>query len=178
MAQVPQNQVIHHDDGYHFYVKQYVEQYIDIIVEVIDFKGGWERWLQIELARTIKSEWHHPVICEEYIWATSARIDIWAKAAQAGVPHIGIELKCRTDLEQGLTFADRFHKDLTKIAKRPANELTPCILYATGIGRQADVQVAYTNVLDPNNQQPIPLYYEEVAQGVFLIYAWVEHHHA
>ena len=178
MAQTPQNQPIYHVDGYHFYIKQYIEKNTTKIFEVIKFKGGWERWLQIELARTIKAEWHQPVLCEQDIWKTTARVDLWAKGAEAKFPYIGIELKCRTDLEQGIAFANRFHDDLKKIAKRPDNANTPCILYATGIGHREDVETPYTNVPDPNNKQPIPIYYEEVVQGAFLIYAWVEHHHA
>ena len=83
---------------------------------------------------------------------------------------MGMELKCRTDLEEGLEFANRFHKDLTKIARTPN---TPCSLYAIGLGHREDVEIEYTNVPDPNNNQPIPIYYEEVVQGLFLIYAWV-----
>ncbi len=151
------------------------------IVEVVKFQGGWERWLQIELARTIKAEWHQPVLCEQRIW-TAGRVDLWAKGAEAGVeagvPYIGIELKCRTDLEEGNAFATRFHDDLTNIAKRPANAYTPCILYAIGIGHRADVEIHFNNVRDPNNDQPIPIYYEEVMPGAFVIYAWVEYHHA
>ena len=81
-----------------------------------------------------------------------------------------MELNCRTDLEEGLEFANRFHKDLTKIARKPC---TPCILYAIGLGHREDVEIEYTNVPDPNNNQPIPIYYKEVVQGLFLVYAWV-----
>ena len=154
-----------------------MQTHVNEIVEVVNFQGGWERWLQIELARTIQAEWHHSVLCEQYIWNNS-RVDLLAKSSQAGVPNIGIELKCRTYQEQGTAFANRFHDDLKKITRRPADKYTPCILYVTGIGHQADVETQYNNVPDPNNKKPIPIYYEEVLQGFFLIYAWVEHHHA
>ncbi len=78
-------------------------------------------------------------------------------------------------MQEGLTFANRFHADLVKIAKRPVKEYTPCILYAIGIGDKADVETLYNNVRDPNSRQPIPIYYDEVMAGFYFIYAWVEH---
>ena len=86
------------------------------------------------------------------------------------LPNMGMELKCRTDLEEGLEFANRFPKDLMKIARTPN---PPVIVYAIGLGHREDVEIEYTNVPDPNNNQPIPIYYEEVVQGLFLIHAWV-----
>lgn len=175
MVQAPQDQPIHPGDGYDFLIKKYIEDHTTEIFEVIGFKGGWERWLQIELARTMKAEYHRPLLCEESIWP-GKRVDLWAKGSRIEeVPNIGIELKCRTALENGLEFANRFHKDLIKIAERPAGENRPCRLYATGLGFRDDVEIEYTNVRDPNTNQPIPIYYDEVVQSLFLIYSWVDY---
>ena len=83
---------------------------------------------------------------------------------------MGMELKCRTDLDQGHEFANRFHKDLTKIARIPN---TPCILYAIGLGRIENTKIEYNNASNPNKNRSISICYEEVVQGLCLIYACV-----
>ena len=173
MAYRPQIQHIYHGDGYHFHVKEYIERHTNGVDEVVQFQGGWEQWLQIEVARAIKAEWHQPVLCEPCLW-TTARINLWAKGAQ-GLPNTGIELTCRSNQEESDAFGDRFVDSLKKIAKRQANRFTPCILYAIGIGRYEDVERYYAHVPDPNREYPIPLYHDEEMQGRFLIFGQVEH---
>lgn len=128
--------------------------------------------MQIEFARTIRSEYHREVLCEQYVWGDGRKIDLWAESySDQGVPRVGIELKCRTALEQNLEFADRFHADVVKTVHRPVH--TPCLLYAVGLTTEfADCAIQYNPVTIPNTDgQTMAIHYEQVVQGLYLLWS-------
>ncbi|KAK3939371.1 hypothetical protein QBC46DRAFT_388064 [Diplogelasinospora grovesii] len=149
------------------------------IFQVFKYQGGWERWLQIEFTRKIAYD-RPGVLCEQHIWGNGNRVDIWARG-NVGMPHVGFELKCRTAAEEGIAFADRFHADIVKVAKRPAEENTPCVLYAIGLTTdEEDLAQAYVPVRDPNGPigQSLVINYTQVVQGLWMLYVAVPHYHA
>ncbi|KDQ06028.1 hypothetical protein BOTBODRAFT_49596 [Botryobasidium botryosum FD-172 SS1] len=177
MAAAPQRRNVRQGDGYLPVLTHQITNNANHIAQVIKFTGGWERWMQIEFARNITNEYHKAVTCEQRIWGGGDRIDLWAESyGDEGVPHAGIELKCRTAKEVGLTFANRFHEDIKQIAKRPAVDNRPCVLYAIALTTvYEDCTTEYVNVIDPATHQPIRINYEEVVQGLYILYAIVTH---
>ncbi len=166
----PVSRAVQQGDGYLPYVVQEITANSGPIFQVLGYKGGWERWLQIELARTVLSPNHLHVQCEESIWSDQAKVDLWTKS-QTGAPNVGLELKCRTAIEQDLSFADRYHADMVKVTRQPKEANRPCYLYAIGITTvQADCTIQYNTVYHPITHLPVPIYYYEVVQGLYMLY--------
>lgn len=113
----------------------FVENNCHKISVLMDYKGGWEGWLQSELAYLINTSENIPYTCErEQNTFDQERqmIDLWCKHnseywapdegcfATRDEPRIGMELKCgglHQDFYSDVTgpFGVRFAKDIYKI---------------------------------------------------------------
>jgi hypothetical protein len=98
------------------------------IVAARNQKGGWEGWLQVELATALLRPWamEYDIYREQVIFSGSERIDIWCQPVakhKGQIPYIGVELKVESEYQAGTgkTFRDRFEKDILKVGAGPAS---------------------------------------------------------
>jgi len=169
----PVERDIGQNDGYLPRMKQIVIAYSGEIFKTHQFDYGWEKWMQAEFAKNLlESVLHEDIKPEQRIWGDAdtpdaRRVDLWARSKDE-VPHIGVELKCRTAMETEENFRKRFCNDIIKVSGRPVQGNTPCILYAVALSTNFDPLENYEGVT-------VPIHYEQVAQELYMLYAEVYH---
>ena len=115
----------------------------DRIIEARRQKGGWEGWLQVELASGLLKVWglQYDVHREQAIYGDSQRTDLWFEPVglhQGKLPKIGVELKVESEYQTGVakTLRTRFAADIKKCNAGPAPVHKGGVgthLYAVGI---------------------------------------------
>ncbi|KAH6909326.1 hypothetical protein BKA70DRAFT_232831 [Coprinopsis sp. MPI-PUGE-AT-0042] len=111
------------------------------IVDIYKQKGGWEGWLQVELA-LLFAGMGGKVTREERIYDTGLgrlRMDLLFKPNPDDQLQYGIELKCQSSGQDELnanTFRDAFKQDLRKVAIGPLvpQEGQNTIMVVLGLG--------------------------------------------
>jgi hypothetical protein len=116
------------------------------IVEARAQKGGWEGWLQVELASALRilHGMQYDILREQPVYAASQRIDIWAQPVSGqSVPHLGVELKVESEYQTGVnkTLQERFKADILKCNVGPKPE------FKTGHGTQM-IAVGITSLVN------------------------------
>ncbi|KAG4428065.1 hypothetical protein IFR05_016451 [Cadophora sp. M221] len=107
------------------HIAKFLSDRRDRITEERAQKGGWEGWLQVELASSLlrTSGMRYDILREQMIYAGTERVDIWAKlaAGQEGFPFIGIELKVESEYQVGVnkTLQNRLKTDILKCNNGP-----------------------------------------------------------
>lgn len=143
--------------------------------EAMASRGGWEVWLQLELlfALRVPVEQQNGTVTREMngIWTYSPnnRVDLWFKKdAQYLNPgenqYCGLELKCRTNLENHDTFNKRIWNDFVKCEQQPDQAFGHPAIYCVAISSQKEdingfnpynaANTFYTTVL-PYSAKPI-----------------------
>ncbi|KAH7319077.1 hypothetical protein BKA65DRAFT_94711 [Rhexocercosporidium sp. MPI-PUGE-AT-0058] len=123
-------------------IATFLNDHRDRIIEARAQKGGWEGWLQVELASFLlrTNGMRYDILREQMIYVGTERVDIWAQPAsgQRGIPFLGIELKVESEYQVGVnkTLQDRLKTDILKCNNGPkvafkAGQGTH--LYAVGI---------------------------------------------
>lgn len=100
-------------------------------------KGGWEAWLQVEIATAFSKPMgmEYDILREQPIYDRQQRVDIWAVPVplrHCTIPYIGIELKVESEYQTGTgkTLRARFKDDILKCSVGPKND------FRTGYGTQ------------------------------------------
>lgn len=110
--------------------------------EIMEQKGGWEGWLQVELAFLITESSAHAYVAERELNVfkkAGQRVDIWATGAQGPVQSVGIELKCESHYQDnvgGARLNARLSEDVEKILAGVRQEYvgaTGARVYAVGV---------------------------------------------
>ncbi|KAJ6013867.1 hypothetical protein N7540_008458 [Penicillium herquei] len=69
---------------YLFAIKHLIAARADEIFHKSNFGGGWEKWLQLEVAAELDMPHTIDVLCEQQIWPGSAdRVDLWLQDPKA-----------------------------------------------------------------------------------------------
>lgn len=111
--------------------------------DIMEQKGGWEGWLQVELAVLITASGAHPYVAERELAVfnrAGQRVDVWATAAHGpAVRSVGIELKCESHYQDNVGRARlnaRLGDDVDKILAGVRQEYvgaTGARVYAVGV---------------------------------------------
>ncbi|KAI7353305.1 hypothetical protein KC336_g22388 [Hortaea werneckii] len=97
----------------------------DRIVEARQEKGGWEGWLQVELAHYLRRRkgMEYAIEREQPIFASRQLIDLWASPlpSRNDLPWMGVELKVESEFQtgSGKTLLPRFKDDILKCNAGP-----------------------------------------------------------
>ncbi|GAB1738222.1 hypothetical protein NU219Hw_g2770t1 [Hortaea werneckii] len=117
-----------HTEGLIRDVCQAILERKDRIVEARQEKGGWEGWLQVELAYYLRRKlgMQYEIQREQPIFAGRQLIDLWALPVpgQRNLPWIGAELKVESEYQtgSGKTLVPRFKNDIIKCNAGPKTE--------------------------------------------------------
>ncbi|PVH74332.1 hypothetical protein DL98DRAFT_575677 [Cadophora sp. DSE1049] len=155
----------------------------DRIAEARAQKGGWEGWLQVELASSLlrTNGMRYDILREQLIYAGTERVDIWAQPAadQVGIPCHGIELKVESEFQTGAnkSLQDRLKTDIVKCDNGPKAAFKAGAgthLYAVGItSLEADL-ASYKQIAIATGQLicycPVVVDKDHGIRNIFLIW--------
>jgi hypothetical protein len=143
-------------------------------------KGGWEGWLQVELAIALQTNFgaQYTIEREQPIFTNAAqRVDIWA-IPQGGQPtthpFLGIELKVESAFQTGAQggLVARYGEDIRKCSLGPRQTLRAqhgTALYAVGVTSLATDLHGYQQVANENRGD---FYWTELVPGSLYMISW------
>ncbi|KAH6909325.1 hypothetical protein BKA70DRAFT_1222183 [Coprinopsis sp. MPI-PUGE-AT-0042] len=158
------------------------------IADIYKQKGGWEAWLQVELALSIPDLLGGTVTREEHIYSNELgdqRVDLlWNRARQV---RYGIELKCQSSgqtVDKG-GFYSAFVTDLKKICisrLKTAYQLnTVLVMLGFGVGgvavEEAKAVFSSSKIGAGEHDVPCRVYWAETLGGHTLFWAVVDERH-
>ncbi|KAJ5728749.1 uncharacterized protein N7483_003257 [Penicillium malachiteum] len=74
---------------YLFAIKHLIDARAGEILHKSNFGGGWEKWLQLEVAAELDMPHTIDVLCEQSIWpGSSDRVDLWLQDPQANYQNL------------------------------------------------------------------------------------------
>ncbi len=116
----------------------------ETLASVQRFKGGWEGWLQVELAKhlyALLGQYHVEIERERRYPDRPIRCDFYFSYGIAGKDETYIELKCQNPMAQNplQDIGDRFAEDLEKAISQKM--LVSCLAACYGIPRAVDEKI-------------------------------------
>lgn len=145
------------------------------IAEARTHKGGWEGWLQVELAMGLKPQLgtHYTIKREQPIFLDhSQRVDILATPTPADSSHyLGVELKVESAYQTGSkgVLPARYSEDIRKCNAGPATSFRKgkgISVYALGITSLASDLQNYNQVAKENRGD---FYWTQLAPSLYMI---------
>ncbi|KAJ5950094.1 hypothetical protein N7454_001678 [Penicillium verhagenii] len=81
-------------------IRQLIGERASEILHKRNFGGGWEKWLQLEIAAELDAPHTIDVLCEQRIWPNSTQqIDFWLQDPEAHYDQIAAEMDAREQVQ-------------------------------------------------------------------------------